>query len=64
MAEIDKIPVRGQTFATMQEPYFWEQSAECSGFEISDDCPWRPEEMTLVTFRPDACESGKVKGCE
>ena len=48
----------------MEEPYFWEQSEECSGFEISPDCPWRPEEMSLVTFRPDACESGKVKGCE
>ena len=48
----------------MEEPYFWEQIEECSGFEISKDCPWRPEEMSLVTFRPEACESGVIKGCE
>lgn len=56
--------MRDQTFAAMEAPYFWEQSDECSGFYISDDCPFRPEEMSLVTFRPEACESGEVKGCE
>ena len=64
MSEIDKIPNPGQTFDNMEAPYFWEQSKECSGFYISDDCPWRSEEMQLVTFRPRACESGEVKGCE
>ena len=64
MAEIDKIPISGQTFANMEAPYHWEQSEFCSGFYISDDCPWRTEEMQLVTFRPKACETGEVKGCE
>ena len=64
MSEIDKVPVTGQTFDDMEAPYYWEQSAECSGFIVSDDCPWRYEEMTLVTFRPDACANGEIKGCE
>lgn len=64
MSEIAKIPSEGQTFASMEAPYFWEQKEECSGFYISDDCPYRPEEMTLVTFRPSACEDGTLKGCE
>ena len=64
MAEIDKIPVKGQTYTTMEAPYFWEQSAKCSGFIVPSDCPWRSEEMTLVTFRPDACEKNFVDGCE
>ena len=64
MAEIDKVPAPGQTFANMEAPYFWEQSRECSGFFVQDDCPWRFEEMTLVTFKPDACDNGEVEGCE
>ena len=40
----------GQTFEDMTAPYYWEQSKECSGFILSDDCPWRYAEMTLVTF--------------
>ena len=64
MADIDKIPNEGQTFANMEAPYYWEQSEKCSGFYISEECPWRPEEMTLVTFRPSACEDGSLKGCE
>ena len=64
MAHIEKIPSKGQKFSNMEEPYFWEQSAECSGFIISDDCPFRIEEMSLITFRPDACSTGEVQGCE
>ena len=64
MAEIEKIPMRGQSYATMEEPYFWEKSTDCSGFIVSEDCQWRPEEMTLVTFRTNACENGDVRGCE
>lgn len=36
----------------------------CSGFIITPDCPWRFEEMTLVTFKPDACITGEVEGCD
>ena len=64
MATIDKVPHLNQTFDTMTEPYFWEQSPECSGFLVGDDCPWRAEEMSLVTFRPQACSDGDVRGCE
>ena len=48
----------------MEAPYFWEQNALCSGFYVSDDCPWRFEEMSLITFKPDACTNGEVEGCE
>ena len=65
MAEIEKIPERGQTFATMEAPYFWEQSVDCAGFKINmEECPYRSEEMSLITFRPEACEIGEVNGCE
>ena len=62
MAEIKAIPERDYDFAT--GPFFWEQSIECSGFNVGHDCPWRPEEMTLVTFRPDVCTTGELSGCE
>ena len=64
MSEISKIPMSGQTFDNMEAPYYWEQSEYCSGFIVSDDCPWRYAEMTLVTFQPDVCAEQTVKGCE
>ena len=64
MASITKIPRKGQTFDDMTAPYLWEETEGCAGFEVSDDCPWRYEEMTLVTFRPDACTNNEIKGCE
>ena len=64
MAHIEKIPAQGQKFSNMEEPYHWEESTECAGFIVSADCPWRTEEMSLITFKPDACSTQEVKGCE
>ncbi len=30
----------------------WIQEPECSGFQVSSDCPWRFEEMELVQYTP------------
>ena len=64
MATIPRIPESSQSFANMEAPYFWEQVDECAGFTVGSDCPWRYEEMTLVTFSPEACTNGEVNGCE
>ena len=42
----------------------WQETADCAGFEVPDDCPWRYEEMELVTFTPEVCLSKDVKGCD
>jgi hypothetical protein len=31
---------------------------------VSDDCPYRYEEMELVSYTPNECVSGMVPGCE
>lgn len=42
----------------------WEETSECAGFKVPENCPWRYEEMELVTFTPDMCLTTEVKGCE
>ena len=64
MSEISKVPMAGQTFESMEAPFYWEQDEKCSGFIVSDECEWRYAEMTLVTFQPEACALSYVKGCE
>lgn len=63
MGEIVNVPRYGNKFDPNDPDPYWSQSA-CSGFEIGDNCPWRFEEMSLVTFTPDVCVSGEVVGCE
>lgn len=64
MSTIEKIPMQGQTFNTMTEPYYWTQNEACAGFIVRDECPWRFEEMSLITYKPEVCVSGEVQGCE
>lgn len=64
MSTIDKIPTNDQTFNNMTAPYYWEQNEDCAGFIVKDECPWRFEEMSLITFRPEVCSTGEVQGCE
>jgi hypothetical protein len=42
---------------------YWNQTASCAGFTVSEDCPWRNEEMQLLTYTPHWC-SKELKGCE
>ena len=43
----------------------WHQSEHCAGFNVSDNCPWRYEEMELIRYTPSECLSqGKHMGCE
>jgi len=61
MSEIEEINAYGQN---NEIELVWTETAECSGFEVPDNCPWRYEEMELVTFTPDYCLTQKVEGCE
>ena len=64
MNSITQVPFQGGSFDDEDGPFYWQQLDSCAGFTVSDECPWRYEEMTLVTFRPDVCSNGEVKGCE
>ena len=52
MQEIKNIPRAGNSFSIDDPDPFWRQTDACSGFNVGPDCPWRFEEMTLVTFTP------------
>ena len=43
---------------------YWEETAECAGFSVSDACPWRYEEMGLVSYTPDECKTDKALSCD
>jgi hypothetical protein len=34
---------------------FWKEHPDCGGFTVKDTCPWRYEEMLLVTYTPYEC---------
>lgn len=33
----------------------WKETASCAGFNVSDDCPWRYNEMELLSYTPPEC---------
>lgn len=37
---------------------YWHQTDACSGFKVSKECPWRFEEMELISFTPIQCING------
>eukprot|EP01022_Parablepharisma_sp_SALTPOND_P033473 TRINITY_DN88809_c2_g1_i1.p2 TRINITY_DN88809_c2_g1~~TRINITY_DN88809_c2_g1_i1.p2 ORF type:complete len:477 (-),score=30.94 TRINITY_DN88809_c2_g1_i1:799-2229(-) len=45
--------------------HYWTEDERCSGRIVSkrDECPLRIEEMLLVTYTPEDCLNGKIKGC-
>ena len=43
---------------------FWEENPDCGGFEVKDSCPWRYEEMLLVTYTPSECQLNRTLGCD
>ena len=61
MTTITNIPAEGEPFPPLgekiKEPY-WTQTDSCAGFDVSEECEWRIEEMQLVTFTPEVCVNG------
>jgi len=43
---------------------YWQETSPCAGFTVQDDCPWRYEEMSLISFTPQECRKNKEMSCE
>ncbi len=43
---------------------YWAQTKECAGFVVSEDCPWRYEEMSLIGYTPAECFEDPSMGCD
>jgi hypothetical protein len=52
MNTIQNVPKLGHSFSVDDPDPFWQQTESCAGSKVSDDCPWRFEEMLIVTFTP------------
>ena len=61
MAEIAYIP---KADSNSSVDAAWVQKDSCAGFSVSDSCPWRYEEMDLISFIPSECLNFKVEGCD
>ena len=35
--------------------YYWQETKECAGFVVTDACPHRFEEMSLISYTPYEC---------
>jgi len=46
------------------EGNYWEETAPCAGFTVHDDCPWRFEEMMLVSYTPIECNNNPELSCD
>jgi hypothetical protein len=55
MGSIINVPKVGNVFDPNDKDPFWSQNVDCAGPIVSDDCMWRYEEMSLVTFTPLIC---------
>lgn len=55
MNTIVNVPNAFNNFDPNDPNPFWRQTDACAGPVVSDDCQWRYEEMTLVTFTPVIC---------
>jgi len=64
MNTIKNVPKPGNSFDPNDPDPYWSQMDSCSGPIVSDDCDWRYEEMTLVTFTPVICSDSILQGCE
>ena len=64
MGTIINVPKAGNTYDPEDADPFWKQTDACAGPIVSDECEWRYEEMTMVTFTPKICVDRELKGCE
>ena len=44
--------------------YYWTETKECGGFIVGDDCQWRFEEMSLISYTPKECIDDSTMACE
>jgi len=52
-------PKNGTEFVT------WHPTSMCAGFNVSAECPWRFEEMELVSYTPQEClDNPTILGCD
>ncbi|CDW71083.1 adenylyl cyclase [Stylonychia lemnae] len=61
MGSIAYVPSQGTNSSVNP---IWKQTDACSGFQVSDDCPYRYEEMDLISFIPQQCIDFEIKGCD
>ena len=61
MSTIEYVP---KMKSTSRVDAVWQQVDSCAGFEIQESCPYRYEEMELVTFTPQECIDKKISGCD
>ena len=62
MESISKVVVRDDERAYYGD-FYWQQTEECAGFEVTDACPHRFEEMTLISYTPFECTEDKSMAC-
>lgn len=41
----------------------WTESENCAGFNVSDACEWRYNEMELIQYTPSECLEDESLGC-
>ena len=61
MSNVSSIP---QPVGSNSTAPYWSEVPSCAGFQISKDCPYRVEEMYLLTFTPLQCLDTEIVGCE
>jgi hypothetical protein len=44
--------------------YYWQETKECAGFTVTDECPHRFEEMILISYTPSECLKDKTMSCD
>ena len=60
MTNITYVPARG---SNSSDTAVWRQTDSCAGFTVSEDCPWRSEEVDLITYIPQECLTDYTTGC-
>ena len=58
MGNITFIPNQGKSNSSNVSDYYWIQEDKCAGFSVPSNCPWRYEEMDLITYTPIECTLG------
>jgi len=61
---IKMIPKYGNSYDVNDPDPFWKQDDNCTGYAVSDNCQWRTDEMSIVTFTPDVCVDKTIVGCD
>jgi len=63
MESIDSIPNPRNYKTGKSVGNYWEATDACSGFYVSEACPWRYEEMSLISYTPQECFNDDSLSC-